>query len=350
MSRKKVAVLGVQVPFTRGGAEILCDRLVSEVRKSGHQCDLITLPYIDHRKEAALREIKAWQDLDLSSADLVIATKFPSYFINHPNKSLWLVHQHRQMYELLGTRFSDFTCDANSEAIRMKLIELESKAVNSCTVKTTISENVSVRLKRYLNIDSEPLLPPLPLGGRYYCKSKGDYILSVGRLCTIKRTELIVKSMPHIPAPARLKIVGIADEPNYAEYLSNEIEKHNLSSRIDFMGRVSDDALLELYANAHSIFYGPFDEDYGFVTLEGLMSKKPIVTCSDSGGVLAFVKDRINGLIAEPSTDSIAATFTNLFQNQELYNTLYEGTANRLSIASWDEVIKKLIPEDTSSV
>ena len=344
MRKLKVAVLGVQVPFTRGGAEILCDKLVQEIKRSGHHCDLVTLPYIDHRKEAVLAEIKGWQNLNLSTADVVIATKFPSYLINHPNKSLWLVHQYRSMYELLGTRFSDFSCDESSEAIRRKLIQMESAAIDSCKVKATISENVTLRLKRYLDIDSVAVLPPLPLGDRYHCSSKGEYILSVGRLCSIKRTDLIVKALPLIPAPARLKIVGLADEVNYKEYLSNEIKKHNIGSRIDFMGRVSDEELLELYANSHSVFYGPFDEDYGFVTLEGLMSKKPIVTCSDSGGVLGFVQDGQNGLVAEPTTDSVAKCFARLFQNDALYESLVANSNTHFCIPSWSEVIDQLIP------
>jgi glycosyltransferase involved in cell wall biosynthesis len=344
MTKPKVAVLGVQVPFTRGGAEILCDKLVQELRKRGYPTDLVTLPYIDHRKEAMFREIKAWQELDLSAADLVIGTKFPSYFINHPNKSLWLVHQHRAMYELLATRFSDFHADEQSEAIRRKMFELDRKSISDCKVITTISDNVTARLKRFLDIDSTALLPPLPLGDRYNSAVKGEYILSVGRLCSIKRTDLIVKALPHIPAPARLKIVGIADEPNYEQYLRNEIAKHNLTSRIDFMGRVSDQELLDLYANSHSVFYGPFDEDYGFVTLEGLMSGKPIVTCNDSGGVLSFIKNEVNGLVAEPTTESVSAAFARLFKENDLYQTLSSSSKSELTIPSWDEVIGKLIP------
>ena len=343
MIKPKVAVLGVQVPFTRGGAEILCDKLIYELRIRGYQTDLVTLPYIDHRKEGAFSEIRAWQELDLSAADIVIATKFPSYFINHPNKSLWLVHQHRQMYELLGTRFSDFQVDETSEAIRRKLMLMEIEAINSCKVKATISNNVSARLSRFLEIDSGPILPPLPLGNRYHNNCKGEYILSVGRLCSIKRADLIVKAMPHIPAPARLKIVGVADETNYKEYLTNEIKKHNLSTRIDFLGRVSDEELLELYANAHSVFYGPFDEDYGFVTLEGLMSSKPIVTCTDSGGVLGFIKDGVNGLVTEPTSEAVARALTSLFSDNALYDLLITHGSRDLCIPSWDEVINDLL-------
>ena len=44
--------------------------------------------------------------LDVSGADKVIALKFPAYFINHPNKTLWLLHQFRQVYDFEGTRYA----------------------------------------------------------------------------------------------------------------------------------------------------------------------------------------------------------------------------------------------------
>jgi glycosyltransferase involved in cell wall biosynthesis len=341
--KPRVAVLGVQVPFTRGGAEILCDKLVSELKRAGYPTDLVTVPYTNHDKTGMLKSIKSWQELNLSSIDIVIATKFPSYFASHPNKSLWLVHQHRQMYELLGTQYSDFIVDDESEAIRRRMITMDIEAIESCRVKTTISQNVTYRLKKFLDIDSQPILPPLPLGDRYHCASKGEYILSVGRLCSIKRTALLIAAFPYIPAPLRLKIVGVSDEPGYQDHIDALIKAHNLSSRVDLMGRVSDDDLLKLYANAHSVFYGPFDEDYGFVTLEALMSSKPVVSCVDSGGVLAFVKDRQNGLVAEPTAASVASAFRELATDSALYNKLSHNSKLGLNIPSWNEVIDKLV-------
>ncbi len=54
-----------------------------------------------------------WRLLDLTEADgrsidLVIATKFPSYAVRHPNKVVWLLHQFRQAYELDGTDLGQF--------------------------------------------------------------------------------------------------------------------------------------------------------------------------------------------------------------------------------------------------
>ncbi len=350
MAPLKVAVLGVQVPFTRGGAEILCDRLVQELRLAGHQAELVTLPFVDHSKESILQQIRTWQRLDLSSADVVVATKFPSYFVKHPRKVLWLVHQHRQMYELLGSRFSDFEPDELSEALRRKVMRLEREAISECQVRSCISANVCERLERYLGVPSIPLPPPLPLGERYFFGEKGNYILSVGRLCSIKRVELALKSLPAVHNHIRLKIVGVADEKNYAEYLRNECDKHHLQARVDFLGRVSDEELLQLYAGSMAVFYGPYDEDYGFVTLEALKSGKPVITCKDSGGVLGFVRDGYNGLIVPPTISEVSVAINRLCESNELYSKLCEGAQSPISIPTWKEVVDLLVgQEDTSS-
>lgn len=339
----KILIASVQVPFTRGGAELLVDSLQKELRVRGHQTDIISIPFIDQRKEVILEAIRAWQNIHLSEddADLVITTKFPSYFISHPRKVLWLVHQHRQMYELLGTRFSDFHPNEKSEALRRLVVKLERQAFDECLVRSCISQNVCDRLTKYLGVSSISLPPPLPLQGRYKTGKKGDYILSVGRLCSIKRVDLILKSMPLIHGTLKLKIVGKADERNYEEYLRNEVAKHHLENRVEFLGRVSDEELIQLYADSFSVFYGPFDEDYGFVTLEALKSGKPVVTCNDSGGVLSFVEHERNGLLAEPTLDGVSRAVNRLLEDSALYTDLSSGTS--IALPSWDHIIDTLL-------
>jgi glycosyltransferase involved in cell wall biosynthesis len=341
----KIIVACVQVPFIRGGAEILVDCLVRELRARGHKVELLSLPFLDQRKEALLDGIRMWSKLDLSQieCDLVICTKFPTYFINHPRKVLWLVHQHRQMYELLGTRFSDFHADGESEAIRRVVFNLEKKALSDCLVIAGISDNVCERLEKFMGVRRGiPILPPLPLGDRYRSGGKGDYILSVGRLCAIKRVDLLVKALPQIHQTLRLKIVGVPDEKNYGSYLQSEIDKHHLSPRIDLLGRVSDDELIELYSNAFAVYYGPYDEDYGFVTLEALASRKPVVTCTDSGGVLAFVGHEQNGLIAQPDEASLARAINRMLEEPELYDRLAQRGYISAPPPSWDHVVHVL--------
>src|SRR2546421_5630618 len=101
----RIAVCRPQVPFARGGAEIFADDLVSALRARGHEADLVTVPFKWYPGQRVLSQAFLWRLLDLDEAegqriDLVIATKFPSYCIRHPNKIAWVLHQFRQAYEL----------------------------------------------------------------------------------------------------------------------------------------------------------------------------------------------------------------------------------------------------------
>ena len=75
----------------------------------GYQAELVSVPFKWYPKEEILPHAAAWRLLDLSESngrpvDLVIASKFPTYFVRHPRKVAWLIHQYRAAYELCGTR------------------------------------------------------------------------------------------------------------------------------------------------------------------------------------------------------------------------------------------------------
>lgn len=343
--RPNILILNAQVPFTRGGAEALTDCLRMNLERAGTCVDVVQLPFAAEPKTLLIRQMAIWRALDLSSfagrkVDLVIGTKFPSYLAPHPFKTIWLIHQHRQLYELYGSRFGDFSTSDEDETLRQLVYAADREALAECKTRYTISGNVSARLARYLGLDSTPLPPPLPLGDRYYSAASEDYILSVGRLCSIKRVDLIIRALPQINPALKLKIVGLADEPAIDTYLRSEIEKHHLAQRVEFLGRVADEKLLDLYARAFAVYYGPYDEDYGFVTIEALASGKPVVTCRDSGSVLEFVSHEVNGLVAEPDEASIAAALSRLYDDAALYTKLVSAPRPRLT--RWPEVVAEL--------
>ena len=64
-----------------------------------------------------------------------------------------------------------------------------------------------------------------------------------------------------------------------------------LQDRVVFAGAIGGDELIDLYAGALAVVYAPFDEDYGYVTLEAFLCAKPVITATDSGGTLEFVVD-----------------------------------------------------------
>ena len=110
----RIAVVRPQVPFARGGAEIFSDALVDELRVRGHEADSVTVPFKWYPGVRVLTQAFLWRLLDLTEADgkpidMVVATKFPSYLVRHPEKRVWLVHQFRQAYELDRTDLGQFS-------------------------------------------------------------------------------------------------------------------------------------------------------------------------------------------------------------------------------------------------
>ena len=77
-------------------------------------------------------------------------------------------------------------------------------------------------------------------------------------------------------------------------------ESLGVLDRIDFAGTVDEERLIDLYRGALAVIYSPFDEDYGYVTLESFLARKPVITTTDAGGPLEFVEDGANGFVTEP--------------------------------------------------
>ena len=109
---------------------------------------------------------------------------------------------------------------------------------------------------------------------------------------------------------------GVADNSDYELELKKISQVMGVGNKIKWLGFITEKDKIDLYANSRAVIYPPVDEDYGYVTLEAMLSSKPVITCSDSGGTLEFVKHRENGLIAEPTAESLAQAIDEIWQNR----------------------------------
>ena len=106
----------------------------------------------------------------------------------------------------------------------------------------------------------------------------------------------------------------------------------------------ADERLHELYLNALGVYFGPYDEDYGYVTLEGFAAHRPVVTLTDAGGPLEFVVDHQTGFVTEPQPEAIAHAFDVLFSNRPQAKAMGEAGHEvlRERVPGWPEVVARL--------
>ena len=342
---KRIIVCATQVPFVAGGAEAHARNLAEQLRRRGYPAELVLLPFAWHPRREILAHAAAWRMLNLSYAgrhpvDLVIASRFPSYFVRHPNKVTWLIHQHRQAYELCGTPYSDFTHEDLDVGIRDTLFTLDRRMLMESRRIFCSSQNVATRVRRFTGLPATPLYHPPPLAGRLTAGPMGDYLLSVGRLESIKRVDLVVRAMQHVRAPLRLVIAGDGSERPAIEGLIGEL---GLGDRVTMRRQVDTAALVDLYAGALAVVYPPYDEDYGYVTLEAFLARRPVVTTDDSGGPLEFVTDGATGAVCSPDPEALAAAIDDLASDRSRASRLGQAGFERARSITWDDAIEALL-------
>lgn len=342
---RSVVVCAAQAPFVTGGAELLVRELASQLARRGFRVDVVALPFHAYPPSEVVRQALAWRLLELRhtdgrAPDLVIPTKFPSYLIAHPNKVAWLFHQYREAYDLFGTAHSRLTDSREDRALRNDVRTIDGAALGECRRLFAISRNVVDRLARFNALPATALYPPPPQLGRYRCDDYGDYLLWVGRLEAVKRPELAIRALAASGAGAHLKIAGTG--PLEAD-MRRLVEVLGLGSRVEILGFVPDEDLLDLYAGCRGVLYAPVDEDYGYVPVEGFLSRRPAITTSDAGGPLEFVEDGRTGLVRPPDVPALAAAIDAVFAfPRARLRELGDEGHTRVAHINWDTVVEAL--------
>ena len=342
---RRILVADAHVPFVTGGAELHVRSLIDVLRQRGHEVDLVALPFRSQPKEDLLAQAAAWRLLDLSSSnsqpvDLLIATRFPTYFARHPRKVAWVIHQHRAAYELCGTPYSDFEHTEGDVGLRRRLFELDARMLGECRHVFANSNNTARRLQTFNGVPAEGLYHPPPLADRLRPGPYGDYVLVVGRIENVKRVDLAIGAMVHVPPPLKLIIAGDGSQRAAAERSAAE---HGVQDRVVFAGAIGGDDLINLYAGALAVVYAPFDEDYGYVTLEAFLCAKPVITATDSGGTLEFVVNDRNGFVCAPEPAAIGAAIASLAADRARAAQLGQAGLARARQITWDGVVERLL-------
>jgi glycosyltransferase involved in cell wall biosynthesis len=344
----KIVILNTQALFVRGGAEHLADGLKPILERYGHRVEIVRIPFKWYPEETIIKHVLACRMFKIQAGepDLVIALKFPTYYIPFENKKLWLLHQFRQIYDFWGTPFQGVPDTPEGYRIRQMITNADNLYLPEAKAIYTNSRIVARRLKQYNNIDADAVLyPPVPNPEVFHTGPMGDYFFYPSRINETKRQALIIQAMRYVKSPFKLVLAGKPDSDAYGAQIDALIEREGVRDRVKLLGFISEEEKASVMANSLGVIYIPYDEDsYGYVTLEAFHSHKPVITCTDSGGTDEIMEHGRNGFISEPTPQALAEWMEALWADRNRAQEMGEegwGTINRYNIR-WDYIVENL--------
>ena len=337
----KVAVVTAAMSSgERGGAEAFYAGLLGGLRSIGVDAEQVDVRIDESSFDAVLASYVRCYDLDLRQYDLVISTKAPTYMVRHPRHISYLVHTLRVFYDRFAGEFGDGTPDLRRQ--RAQIHALDKAALHPSRVRRhfTIGHTNYRRLidadPSWSGVPYEVLHPPATVTG-FKPPRPGQYFFLPGRLHRWKRADLVIRAMQRLERDVPLKIAGVGeDEPQLRALAGGD-------RRIQFLGRVSDEQLVELFAGALAVPFVPVQEDYGLVMVEAFNSRKPVVTCLDSGEPLHFVKHGVNGLVVEPTADALGDALEFLIDRPERAAEMGDHGFQSVAHIRWDSIASRLV-------
>ena len=342
----RVLVAANLTPYLRGGADAHILGLTHALRQAGHDVECLRLPFAFNPNQEIRRAMGAASVLDLTapsgqSIDRLVSLQFPAYGVQHPHHVVWVMHQHRAVYEL----FQDDQASSDDKALKAEIESFDEKALRPAAEKNRLfanSKTVADRLIQFNGLSARPLYHPPPDVDRLSTQAPEGYVFFPSRFESLKRQLLLIEAAQHLKSSVILVLAGEG-----GQYLAAQqrVSALGLSSRVKLLGRISDSEKILWYAKSLAVCYPTKAEDYGYVTLEAMASGKPVITCTDSGGPTEFVQHNETGLIVAPDAKELAAAIDSLYFNQT--RAIQMGNAAKAHWQSlgitWSAVVDQLL-------
>jgi len=151
---------------------------------------------------------------------------------------------------------------------------------------------------------------------KFYSKSKGNFILNVGRLWQDKRVEEIIEVLPHLPAEIKLCQVGGGSE-KYKKKLLDLAKRLKVSDRVIFAGETPYNEMIKFYSRCFCVVQDTMEEDFGYVPIEAMACGKPVI-CRNEGGYKETVADGKTGFLFN-SKNQLVEKISTLFSDTSMY-------------------------------
>jgi glycosyltransferase involved in cell wall biosynthesis len=200
------------------------------------------------------------------------------------------------------------------------------------------SKEVEARIKKFYRRDSVVIYPPVSLESRIKNQElrESDYYFIVARIVGGKGLELAVEAANK--AGIKLKIAG--SPAGY--YTGHEQLQKDAKDNIEFLGRVTDSELVELYSGAKAFLALATDEDFGITPVEAMMCGTPVIAYY-GGGYKETVIDGKTGIFFHESTVSSLVSAIKKFEKMKFDPKDCKNQAEKFSKERFIKEIKAFV-------
>ncbi len=213
------------------------------------------------------------------------------------------------------------------------------------------SKNVKDRIKKFYHRDSRVIYPPVDLKefqvpSSKFQASKKDYFLSLNRLVRGKGTEVTISVCTKLELP--LKVVGTGPELDSLKKMAGR--------NVEFLGQVSDQERIKLFAGAKALIVASEDEDFGITAVEAQAAGTSVIAIKTGGYLETVIPGKTGEFFESGQSGGYAnpETIQNLIQTLERFNPeSYKAedcraNAERFSFNRFKEEILRLIDRDAT--
>jgi glycosyltransferase involved in cell wall biosynthesis len=353
MASMKIAILQPYIEGI-GGAQRVIETYALYLQKRGHEVEIFTQRYNSKTAYPGFKKLKI-NLLGLKSKifspfvfwfkkfdgfDVVIANDWPTNFASLRNDNVfWVCYSpKRDFYDLRKYYWNNagFLGKVSLVLKRILFQGLDKLSAQNMKTIATNSINVRERVKKYYGRDAEVVYHGINYND-YKSKSYQNYILSVGRFVPAKRVDMAIKSMGFVKNK-QLGLYVVGDGPDKDKI----IELCKNYPNVKFLGNVSDDELIRLYANCLGVISICINEDWGLVPLEAGASRKVIIGENEGGLRESVINGQTGFLLDGVRPESIAETIDFLADNKKLAIKMGKEARKNVKRFDWKILLPKL--------
>lgn len=195
------------------------------------------------------------------------------------------------------------------------------------------SNEVASRIEKFYRKKALVIYPPIKVPSKVTLTNKVDsYYLMISRIVGGKGIELASEAFAKMGI--NLKIVG-------------EVVDKKLSEKVHSLGRVGDDDLANLYANAKGFVAMSRDEDFGMTVVESMSYGTPVLAFNGGGYRETVVPGKTGVLINNPDSESIKKGVEKM-ESTNWDSQVIKKWASQFSVNQFDKRIVEVVNARTS--